>query len=502
MALLLLTSGTTSRPKIVPLTHVNICSSAYNSVAALALRETDRGLNMLPLFHGHGLNNNLLASLAAGASIVCTPGYDPNSFFAWLTAFRPTWYSAVPTMHRAILAQARNDRVRAADYGLRFVRSASAPLPPRIFAELERAFETPVIESYGMTETASSFIACNPLPPRQRKPGSVGVPAGLDVAIMDERGALLSRGQTGQVVVRGASVMAGYDGDPVATEAAFGGDWFKTGDLGFFDADGYLFLAGRVREMINRGGEKVAPHEVDEVLLGHPAVAEAATFAIPHATLGEDVAAAIVLRPHAVTTPKEIRQFASRRIADFKVPRQIFIVSVIPKGPTDKVQRIGLPAKLGLATTALPQAFVAPRTALEKLLAKRWAEILQVDKVGIHDDFFACGGDSLLAIHVLGHAYEIAQGERDLSRFFEAPTVADVARHLELLTQAGRTPRPSSPIVRVPRKDGVAQASIAQERLWRMQHALPGFPFFNSLYALRLLSPCDPAISSLWRVLT
>ena len=217
MALLLPTSGTTSRPKIVPLTHANICTSAYASGAALALRETDRCLNVLPLFHGHGLNATVMASLAAGASVVCTPGFDVNSFFAWLTTFQPTWYSAVPTMHQAILAQARHNRERVADCRLRFIRSSSAPLPPRIFAELEQTFETSVIEFYGMTETASSPIACNPLPPRQRKAGSVGMPVGLDVAIMDEGGALLPGGQTGQVVVRGASVMSGYDGDPMAT---------------------------------------------------------------------------------------------------------------------------------------------------------------------------------------------------------------------------------------------------------------------------------------------
>src|SRR6266849_3320471 len=296
VALLLFTSGTTSQPKIVPLTHASICTSAYNSVSALALRETDCGINMLPLFHGHGLNNNVLASLAAGASIVCTPGCDVNRFFAWLMDFQPTWYSAVPTMHQAILAQARRNRERAADSRLRFIRSASAPLPTRILAELAQAFETCVIESYGMTETASSFIACNPLPPRQRKPGSVGLPVGLDVAIIDEGGVLLPAGQTGQVVVRGTSVMAGYDGDQTATAAAFAGDWFKTGDLGLFDDDGYLFLAGRMREIINRGGEKIAPQEVDDVLLQHPAVAEAVTFAVPHATLGEDVASAVVLR--------------------------------------------------------------------------------------------------------------------------------------------------------------------------------------------------------------
>lgn len=495
VALLLPTSGTTSRPKIVPLTHANICASAYASGAALALRETDRCLNIVPLFHSYGLNATVLASLAAGASVVCAPGCDVNSFFAWLTTFQPTWYSAVPTMHQAILAHARHNRLRATDCGLRFIRSATAPLPPLIFNEMEWIFGTSVIEFYGMTETASSPIACDPLPPRQRKAGSVGIQVALDAAIMDEGGAFMHRGRTGQVVVRGASVMSGYDGNDMATQAAFAGDWFKTGDVGFFDDDGYLFLAGRIGEIINRGGEKVAPREVDELLLEHPAVEEAVTFPVPHATLGEDVASAIVLRPNTVATAKDIRQFAIGRIADFKVPRQILIVTEIPKGPTGKVQRIGLAAKLGVETrTALSRTFVAPRTVLEKVLAKHWAEILQVKQIGIHDDFFAAGGDSLLTTDVLSHVYDIAQVELDVSRFFEASTVAEVAHHLEQLIHAGQVCRPSSAIVRAPIEDGLVPASFAQERLWKLQRALPSLPFFNVLYALRLTSSFDAAV--------
>ena len=204
-----------------------------------------------------------------------------------------------------------------------------------------------MIEWYGMTEVTSSPIACNPLPPHQRKAGSVGLPTVLDVSIMDERGALLPRGQTGQVVVRGASRHVGLRRQSEATEAAFAGDWFKTGDLGLLRHDGYLFLVGRTREIINRGGEKIAPQEVDEVLLEHPSVAEAVTFAVPHATLGEDVASAVVLKPNCVATPKDIRQFGIGRIADFKLPRQVLIVTELPKGPTGKVKRVGLAAKLG-----------------------------------------------------------------------------------------------------------------------------------------------------------
>jgi acyl-CoA synthetase (AMP-forming)/AMP-acid ligase II len=496
IALLISTSGTTSRPKIVPQTHAKVCASACAHSAALALGETDRCLNILPLFHGHGLIATVMASLAAGASVVCAPSFDVTSFSAWLTEFRATWYSGVPAMHQAILGQARYNRGQLSESRLRFVRSSSAPLSPRIFAELEQTLGTCLIEWYGMTEVTASPIACNPLPPRARKPGSVGIPVALDVAIMDEEGDLLPGGRTGQVVVRGATVMAGYDGDAMATNAAFAGDWLRTGDLGFFDDDGYLYLTSRVREMINRGGEKIAPREVDEVLLEHPAVAEAVTFAVPHATLGEDVASAVVLRPDTVATPREIRRFAAGRIADFKVPRQVVIVDKIPKSPTGKVQRIGLAPKLGLAAgAALPRAFVAPRAPLEKLLAKRWAEILQVERIGIHDDFFALGGDSLLATHVLGHIYSVTKIELEISRFFEAPTVAEVAEYLEEILQAGhQAPRAPSAPVRTTRENGITPASITQERFWKLQQALLDIPFFNILYALRITSPCDAAI--------
>jgi acyl-CoA synthetase (AMP-forming)/AMP-acid ligase II len=494
VALLFLTSGTTSRPKIVPLTHANICASACSSRTALALKETDRCLNVMPLFHGHGLIGIVLASLAAGASVVCTPGCDVASFFGWIAEFRPTWYSAVPTMHQAILAAARHHREPPTECRLRFIRSASARLSPRIFADLEKTFETCVIDCYAMMETASAPIACNPLPPRQRKAGSVGVPMGLDVRIMDEGGALLANGETGQVVVRGPSVMLGYDGDPMASETAFAGDWFKTGDHGFFDEDGYLFLVGRGREIINRGGEKIAPQEVDDALLEHPEVAEALTFAVPHRTLGEDIASAIVLRRPAAATAHEVRDFVSGRVAEFKVPRHVLICDELPKGPTGKIQRIGLAEKLGLAGRIdMPQAFVAPRTHLEKKLADCWAEVLQRERVGVHDDFFALGGDSLSVAHVIARIYEIVHVEIEVSRFFEWPTVAALAGYFERFIPVGEVGRVSSTIVPASREGGVP-ASFAQERLWKLQRLLPGVPFFNILYALRLTSACDPAV--------
>ncbi len=348
VALILHTSGTTSRPKIVPLTQANVCASACNVRDTLALSAADRGLNIMPLFHIHGLIAGLLAPLAAGGSIFCTPGFNALKFFAWMQEARPTWYTAVPTMHQTILARAAQNREVIAANPLRFIRSSSSSIPPQVIRELEEVFGAPLIESYGMTEAAHQ-MASNPLPPRKRVPGSVGLAAGPEVAIMDEQGNLLSPNSTGEIVIRGPNVTAGYENNPKANAEAFTNGWFRTGDQGVMDAEGYLSITGRLKEIINRGGEKVSPREVDEVLMDHPSVQQVVTFAIPHDKLGEDVGAAVVLREGQRLSEKELREFAAKRLADFKVPRKILFLEEIPKGATGKLQRIGLAAKLGLA---------------------------------------------------------------------------------------------------------------------------------------------------------
>jgi len=347
IALVLHTSGTTSRPKIVPLMQRNVCASAHHIASTLALTEQDRCLNVMPLFHIHGLIAAVLSSLQAGASVVCTEGFNALNFFARMAEFEPSWYTAVPTMHQAILTRAERNREVLEKVKLRFIRSSSASLPPQVMAELEKTFNAPVIESYGMTEAAHQ-MASNPLPPRARKPGSVGIAAGPEVGIMADDGSLLPAGQQGEVVIRGPNVTAGYESNPKANEEAFTHGWFRTGDLGILDSEGYLAITGRKKEIINRGGEKISPREVDEVLLDHPAVAQVVTFGVPHAKLGEDVAAAVVLKPDAKADEKTIRAFAAERLADFKVPRQVLIMDELPKGATGKVQRIGLAQKLGL----------------------------------------------------------------------------------------------------------------------------------------------------------
>ena len=347
VALILHTSGTTSRPKIVPLSHRNVCASARNISHTLQLTSTDRELHVMPLFHIHGLIAGVLAPMAVGSMIFCTPGFNALKFFSWMKECRPTWYTAVPTMHQTILARAVGNMDVIEANPLRFIRSSSSSMPPQVIAELERVFKTPLIESYGMTEAAHQ-MASSPLPPGKRIPGSVGLAAGPEVAIMDMTGKLLAADEVGEIVIRGENVTLGYENNDKANAEGFTNGWFRTGDQGTMTVDGYVTLTGRLKEIINRGGEKISPREVDEVLMDHPAVAQVVTFGMPHDKLGEEVAAAVVLREGKTATEQEIRGFVATKLADFKVPKKILIMNEIPKGATGKLQRIGLAQKLGL----------------------------------------------------------------------------------------------------------------------------------------------------------
>lgn len=354
VALILHTSGTTSRPKIVPLLQSNVAASAQHIRESLNLTQDDRCLNVMPLFHIHGLLAAVSASLSAGASIFCTAGFNAMNFFAMMKEAQPTWYTAVPTMHQAILTRAGRNADVISDTKLRFLRSSSASLPAQVMVQLQETFGAPVIEGYGMTEAAHQ-MASNPLPPRAQKPGAVGIEAGPKVRIAHEAEDLLIDG-TGEVVISGPNVTPGYEGNPDANAKSFfmadGARWFRTGDQGAFDEDGYLHLTGRLKEIINRGGEKISPLEVDGVLLDHPDIAQVVTFALPHPKLGEEVAACVVLKEGSDADEKAIRAFATERMADFKVPRKVIIMDEIPKGATGKMQRIGLAEKLGLTEKA------------------------------------------------------------------------------------------------------------------------------------------------------
>ena len=312
---------------------------------------------------------------------------------------------------------------------------------------MEELFRAPMLDSYGLTET-SSTIAGEPLPPARRKRGSVGVAVGCEIAIMDERGLLLPPGEVGEVVVRGPGVISGYECAPEINRQSFTNGWLRTGDLGTLDADGYLFLTGRSKEIINRGGAKISPAEIDEILNAHPAVAEAAAFALPDEVLGEEVAAAIVLAGGLAGTKQledELREFCAARLSSSKVPRRIVFLKEMPRSATGKTLRIGMAERIGLAshsstksptknsqtaTTADPRGLgdtEFPRGIVEMVLLHIWEEEFGRRPIGIHDVFFDLGGDSLLGVRLFARVEANVRKTLGLATMFEVPTVARMA---------------------------------------------------------------------------
>jgi acyl-CoA synthetase (AMP-forming)/AMP-acid ligase II len=367
----------------------------------------------------------MLASLTVGSSIALPSQFDDSRFFEWLDEFEPTWFTAVPTMHQAILRNSSNHSSTIRRSKLRLIRSASAALPPPVIAELERVFNVPVIEAYGMTEAAHQ-IASNPLPPRRRKPGSVGISTGVDIAILDEAGAFRQPGETGEIALRGRNITRGYD-NLEANEQAFRQGWFKTGDQGYIDADGYLFITGRLKELINRGGEKIAPREVDEVLLTHPEVLQAAAFAVPHSSLGEDVAAAVVVADKRRVSESLLREHLCGKLAPFKIPSRIVFVDELPRGSSGKIQRSSLSEKFAERSGAKA---IAGETELEAAVAKIYAEVLGIAQVTARDNFFELGGDSLRATQVISRVRSIFHINLPLATIFWRATAADLAHEI------------------------------------------------------------------------
>ena len=343
IALILHTSGSTGRPKRVPLRHFNLAVSSANIANTYALSERDVSMCIMPLFHVHGLIGSTMSTLVSGGTVVVPTKFNALSFWKTVGEHHVSWYSGVPTMHQLLLARAHHKPAEAAS--LRFIRSCSAPLSPELIGKIEDLFGVPFVEAYGMTEAAHQMTS-NPLPPRHRKAGSVGVGTGLRVRIMDKDGNDLGNDHRGEVAIQGANVFRGYDNNPEANARAFAGDWFRTGDEGWLDEDCYLHLTGRIKDIIIRGGENIAPHEIDEVLLKHPAVAAAVTFGYAHPTLGEDVAAAVVLHEPHGATEKALIKYCRESLAEYKCPKKIYLVKSIPTTATGKVRRRAVAAAL------------------------------------------------------------------------------------------------------------------------------------------------------------
>jgi acyl-CoA synthetase (AMP-forming)/AMP-acid ligase II len=344
VALILHTSGSTGHPKRVPLEQSNLMISAANIVHTYSLTPEDVSLCVMPLFHVHGLMASTIATLLSGGTVVVPAKFEALSFWRMVREHRVSWYSGVPTIHQLLLARAGKKGKPAGADSLRFIRSCSTPLSAEVMHKMEEVFGVPLVEAYGMTEAAHQMTS-NPLPPLPRKPSSVGLPAGVHIGIMDEDSNHFDETeQRGEIVVQGSSVFQGYENDSEANASSFVDGWFRTGDEGYLDADGYLHLTGRLKELINRAGEKIMPREVDKVLLAHPAVAEAVTFGYSHPTLGEEVAAAVVL--HDPESEAKLLKHCREHLAEYKCPKKLYIVSSIPQTATGKVRRSAMAAAL------------------------------------------------------------------------------------------------------------------------------------------------------------
>lgn len=430
--LMMQTSGTTAKPKLVALSGSIVAHSVMVIAERLGLTKDDSCINVLPLFHVHG-QIVLLSTLSTGGSVVCAPGFDPGKIFAWFARFKPTWYSAVPTMQRSIMDLAIAGREAIPRGRLRFIRSASSALPVRLIHDLEEAFGVPVIEAYGMTE-ASHGITSNLLPPGKRKAGSVGIPfRGEEVSVVDGGGRRLGARETGEIVIRGKNVITSYVDDPEANARSFVDGWLRTGDLGYMDEEGYLYIVGRIKDVINRGGEKIAPREVEEALLEADEVSQAIAFPVTHPTLGEDIAAAVVVKRGHQVDGSRLRAGLAGRIAEHKIPQRIFVVDEIPKGPTGKPQRWEMAKVLGIDAGREPTKRAPPMrpSGTEEKVQRIWMEVLKRDDVGMGERFLEAGGDSLRITQLASRLKAEFGIDLDVGALFEADTIQEQARLVE-----------------------------------------------------------------------
>jgi len=436
-AFLLHTSGTTGKPKIVPLSHRNLYFGAKNLEKSLKLGSCDRCLSVMPLFHVHGLMV-MIATIFTGGFFVYTPKFDREAFWEWLDEFKPTWYTASAALQQYIVGRADKHKSVIKRQKLRLIRSSSAPLPKETTEKLERIFKAPVAESYGMTEAALQ-ITSQPLPPAKRKFGSVGKPAGVEIKITDEQEKILPAGEIGEIIIRGDNVIRAYGNNPEANRKSFWRGWLKTGDLGFIDKDGFIFIKGRIKEMINKGGEKISPREIDEALLRHRAIEQAVAFSVPHKELGEDIAAAVVMKQGKKFKESEIRGFLAGELAGFKIPSRIIEADELPKTGAGKLKRVGLyeefkyllnPVKRPeTATRGCDKKMLKNNQKTEEILIKIWQEALGVREINSVDNFFELGGDSLKAGEIISKATKLGL-VIELKDLLNHPTIAGLVKFI------------------------------------------------------------------------
>ncbi|RKR43241.1 acyl-CoA synthetase (AMP-forming)/AMP-acid ligase II [Paraburkholderia sp. BL17N1] len=423
-ALLMKTSGSTGNPKVVELTHSNILASTQSIATMFSLRPEDRCLNLMPMFHVHGLLSASVASLIAGSSVVCVKSFDASETIDYVGRLGPTWLTAAPTMHLAILREldARGIRMPASSNALRFARSSSAPMPLDVIQRLEDAYGAPLIETYGLTES-SSLITSNPLPPGKRKVGSVGRPVGAEIRVLDAKMVDARAGEVGEVVVRGPSVITQYSTAGDQSNAFYDG-WLRTGDGGYLDADGYLYITHRLKEVIKRGGNQVVPTEVDAHLRSHAGVLEAVTFGIAHPTLGEDVAAALVVENAAAFDTTQARRKLADQISLYKVPSHLFIVAELPKNHMGKIIRNEVASFCSRITD---ESARSPSGPDEQLLHDIWCDCLGVGSLYVTANLFLAGADVILARGVSDEIHRHINIRLSPRELFLAPTIEQQA---------------------------------------------------------------------------
>lgn len=422
-AILMRTSGTTADPKLVGLSHANVIAATVAMASVFHLVPGDICLTPMPLHHVHGLIAGALSALAAGSSIHCCDSFSPHAFDAALRAFSPTWLTAAPALHLAMCDYYESKGARPEISTLRRFRSSSAPLAPSAVRTLEDLFNAPLLETYGLTETAST-ICSNLLPPGQRKLGSVGVPINAELLILDDAGRKAPPGADGEILLRGAGVISEYLG--TQTDGAFWEGWLRTGDIGHVDDDGYLYVVGRKKEVIKRGGHSVFPLEIDNALSTHPSVAEAITFSIPHDTLGEDVMAAVVGKPDASIDPDSLREHLSASLSSYKIPTRVLVVDRIPRNAIGKALRREMPQQL--ASQLAPEAR-GPSTPLEQVLLAIWRKVLRRDDIGVTDNLFQFGADPLRAEMASGLIDNATSVRMTTKVLYSKPTVREQAAY-------------------------------------------------------------------------
>lgn len=445
-SLILTTSGSSGKPKVVPIANSALLASAQNIIHALELDADDINIHMLPMFHMGAVLDLFIVPLISGGTVHLAHPISTENLVRAIKSANPTWVQAVPTMLKALLRSCEDDELRELGRTLRFIRSVSAGLAPAVQTEIETKMGTPVIQMYGMTETAGQ-ICSNGLKESTNKPGSVGRPMGCEVRILDQSGGVVPLGRNGEICVAGPSVFSAYAN--IDRASTFHGRWFRTGDIGYFDDDNFLYIVGRKGDLINRGGEKLSAVEVEQALMEHPVVVQAAVFSLPHQTLGDDIGAVVALANGIEMSEDSLREFLSKRLSSYKVPRHILIADALPLLASGKIDKKTCRDRFLKNEPLLKNE--APQSEIGAEIAQVWSDVLKQPKPGENDDFFDAGGDSLAAQTFVLDLEERLNVTLPTNILFESPTFAQLETAVSALIESSPRAHQEEKVIRAVR---------------------------------------------------